>query len=134
MRIATAICGLMLSIGLLSTAAADDLTVDTAPPVVVKTTPEAGAKGVDPGLATITVTFNKDMTDRSWSWAMQSTASFPKTTGEPSFAADKRTAQLPVKLEAGRAYTVWINSAKQTNFKDAAGRPAVPYLLVFETR
>ena len=39
----------------------DDVTLDNAPPVVVKTTPEAGATEVDPTLSEIRVTFSKKM-------------------------------------------------------------------------
>jgi hypothetical protein len=38
---------------------------------------------------------------------------------------------LPVKLEPGRTYALWLNSG---NFKDSGGQRAVPYLLVFETK
>ena len=31
-------------------------------------------------------------------------------------------------------YALWLNSAKFGNFKDAEGRAAVPYLLVFKTK
>jgi RNA polymerase sigma-70 factor (ECF subfamily) len=41
---------------------------------------------------------------------------------------------LPVRLEPGKVYAIWLNSGKFTNFKDADGQSAVPYLLVFKTR
>ena len=44
-----------------------DPTVDSLPPVVVKTVPEAGAKDVPSGITEIKITFSKDMADRSWS-------------------------------------------------------------------
>lgn len=110
------------------------LTVATAPPVVIKTTPEAGAADVDPNLKTIKVTFSKDMTDGSWSWVKLSDESFPKSDGKPHYEKDKRTCVLPVKLEPGKAYTIWLNSEKFGNFKDTDSRSAVPYLLVFETK
>jgi hypothetical protein len=47
---------------------------------------------------------------------------------------DGKTCVLPVKLEPGKTYVSWLNSQKFGNFKDADGRSAVPYLLVFETR
>ena len=37
---------------------AEDLTVATAPPVVVKTVPQAGAADVDSGLKSISVAFS----------------------------------------------------------------------------
>src|SRR6478735_8616858 len=44
------------------------MTVDTAPPVVVKTVPEAGTVGVDAKTTEIRVTFSKPMANGSWSW------------------------------------------------------------------
>jgi hypothetical protein len=41
---------------------------------------------------------------------------------------------MKVRLEPGRTYAWWLNSDKFKNFTDLAGRPAVPYLLIFETR
>jgi RNA polymerase sigma-70 factor (ECF subfamily) len=113
---------------------ADELTVKTAAPVVVKTVPQAGADDVDPKLTEIRVTFSKDMTDDSWSWATLSEETFPKVDGKPKYLKGRRTCVLPVKLEAGKTYAVWVNSEKFDNFKDADGRPAVPYLLVFQTK
>lgn len=121
--------------GLIGAAArADDITLETVPPVVVKTVPEAGAGEVDPKLTEIKVTFSKDMQDASWSWATLSKESFPKMDGKPKYLADKRTCVLPVKLEPGKTYAIWVNSEKFGNFKDADGRSAVPYLLVFKTK
>ena len=121
--------------GLISTAAcADDVTLESVPPVVVKTVPEAGAGEVEPNLTEIKVTFSKDMNDGTWSWTTLSKESFPKLDGKPKYLADKRTCVLPVKLEPAKTYAIWLNSDKLGNFKDADGRPAVPYLLVFKTK
>ena len=54
--------------------------------------------------------------------------------GKPKYLADKRTCVLPVKLEPGKTYAIWVNSEKLGNFKDTDGRSAVPYLLVFKTK
>jgi hypothetical protein len=121
--------------GLLGAAArADDVTLESVPPVVVKTVPEAGTAEVDPKLTEIKVTFSKDMQDDSWSWVMHSKESFPKMEGKPKYLADKRTCVLAVKLEPGKTYAIWLNSEKLGNFKDRDGRSAVPYLLVFKTK
>lgn len=113
---------------------ADDVTLESVPPVVVKTVPEAGASDVDATTTEIKVTFSKEMTDGTWSWSIVSKESFPKTSGKPKFLADKKTCVLPVKLEPGKTYAMWINSANFGNFKDSAGNSAVPYLLVFRTK
>lgn len=119
---------------LLSEANAQDMTLDAARPVVVKTIPEAGADGIDPSTTEIRVTFSKNMRDGSWSWCTLSTETYPGTGGAPKYLEDKRTCTLPVKLQPGKTYAVWINSEKFYDFKDAKGQPAVPYLLVFKTR
>ncbi len=108
-------------------------TIDTLPAVVVETVPLSGDTKVDPSLTEIRVTFSKQMMDQSWSWSQLSDESFPTTTGKPRYLADGRTSVLPVTLKPGKAYAVWLNSAQFGNFKDAQGRPAVPYLLIFET-
>jgi hypothetical protein len=115
-------------------ALADEVTLETVPPVVVKTVPQAGAGDVDPKITEIKVTFSKDMQDGNWSWATLSKESFPKMDGKPKYLADKRTCVLPVKLEAGKTYAIWVNTEKFVNFKDSDGRSAVPYLLVFKTK
>jgi RNA polymerase sigma-70 factor (ECF subfamily) len=114
----------------------ESITVQKVPPVVVKTSPAAGADDVDPALSEIKVTFSKEMTDQSWSWSQLSDESFPKTVGDKPihYEKDKRTCVLKVKLEPGKTYAIWLNSDEFKNFKDADGRPAVPYLLVFKTK
>lgn len=117
-------------------AIAQEITVATAAPVVVKTIPQAGSTDVDSALAEIRVTFSKDMKDGSFSFVKASDRSFPKIAGQIRFdkPAEPRTCVLPVKLEPGRDYAVWINTERFRGFSDANGRPAVPYLLVFRTK
>jgi RNA polymerase sigma-70 factor (ECF subfamily) len=113
---------------------AQEITLESVPPVVVKTVPEAGSSEVDPATTEISVTFSKAMQGGSWSWVTVSQESYPETPAEPRFVEDQRTCVLPVKLQPGRTYAVWVNSQRFRNFKDARGQPAVPYLLVFKTR
>jgi hypothetical protein len=47
---------------------------------------------------------------------------------------DKKTCVVEVKLQPKKTYVIWLNSQKFGNFKDADGRSAVPYLLVFQTK
>ncbi len=55
-------------------------------PKVVSTVPQTKAVEVDPGLAEISVTFDKDMmTKDQWSWVMESKDTFPEVTGPASF-------------------------------------------------
>jgi len=108
-------------------------SVKTMPPVVVKTVPVSGATAVDSKLKEIKVTFSKDMqTKKMWSFVQASKETFPKT-GAPKYK-DSRTIVLPVTLQPKKTYVIWINQGKHNSFRDASGNPAVPYLLVFETR
>jgi hypothetical protein len=107
-----------------------EMSVAVLPPVVVKTEPQSGDVTVDPSITEIKGTFSKKMMDKSWSWAG---ADESWVTGKPHYLADGRTCVLPVKLEPGKTYVVWLNSPKFRNFKDSRGQSAIPYLLVFET-
>lgn len=127
----SAFVALALAIG--AAALAAEVTLESAPPVVVRTMPLAGATDVDPGLTEISVTYSKAMMDRNWSWSTWGEENYPKTTGEAHYLPDGRTCVLPVRLEPGRFYAIWLNSDKFKNFQDSGGRPAVPYLLTFTT-
>jgi len=115
------------------TAASDASRLETAPPVVVKTEPQAGVADVDPGLKEIRVTFSKDMLDQSYSVGIVTKEVFPAITGKPKYLEDKRTCVIPVALEADHTYSMWMNTASLESFRDKDQRPAVPYLLVFKT-
>ena len=104
-------------------------------PVVVATVPTSGDMAVDSSLKEISVTFSEEMlTNRMWSWVMESKETFPQMTGKPRYLDDKKTCVLPVKLEPGKSYAIWINSAKFNSFRNKKHQPAVPYLLKFKTR
>ena len=124
---------LITLLAVLSPVFAADISLETAPPVVVKTVPMAGATDVDPTLTEIKVTYSKAMQDGSWSWSTWGEENYPETTGQPHYLRDARTCVLPVKLQPNKFYAIWLNSDKFKNFKDASGRPAVPYLLTFTT-
>lgn len=113
---------------------AQDFTVEMAPPVVVKSVPEAGMTDVDPALSEIKVTFSKDMRDGRWSWAQRGIAAYPEITGKIHYLEDKRTCVLPVKLKPGTTYLINVNSEKFNNFRDLHNQPSMPYTLVFKTK
>lgn len=115
-------------------APAEDIDLQSWVPVVIKTVPASGTVNVDPKTREIKITFSKDMMDGSYSLAYKAEKDqFPKLDGKPKFQ-DKRTIVVPVKLEAGRTYALWVNTETSTGFKDEDGRVAVPYLIVFKTK
>jgi hypothetical protein len=126
-------CFVVLTVALLSASAAHALNLEHQSPVVIRTVPESGAKNVDPALSEIQVTFDKEMTDKSWSWVQIAPENFPELVGEPRYLEDKKTCVVDVRLDAGKTYIIWLNTQKFSNFRDADGRPAQPYLLMFET-
>ena len=132
-RMATAmVCLILLSGGL---AWGQDVSVKSMPPSVVKTVPQSGVTNVDAVSTTqISVVFSKEMMAGSWSWAQVSDDTFPKMIGKPKYLDDKKTCVADVKLEPKKTYAIWFNTQKFAGFKDADGNPAVPYLLVFQTK
>ena len=118
----------------LSIGYASETDIEHMSPVVVKTSPESGAKNVDPSISEIRITFNKEMTDQSWSWVQVAPENFPELIGGPRYLEDRRTCVINVILEPGKTYIIWLNTQKFINFKDKDGHPARPYLLIFETK
>lgn len=112
---------------------AQAVSIDSLPPVIIKTVPQSGDTLVDVNLDKIKVTFSKDMLDGNWSWVQLSKESFPKLVGQPRFLTDKRTCVVKVNLEPNKTYVIWLNSGHYMNFKDTDLRPAIPYLLMFKT-
>ena len=111
-----------------------DATPRSVPPVVIQTYPRSGTDNVEPTINTLRVMFSRPMQDGSWSWSAWTPESFPPTNGAPYYLPGHRVCLLPVRLESNKVYAVWLNSDQFQNFKDADGRPAVPYLLIFKTR
>ena len=110
------------------------ISVGSMPPVVVKTVPTTGDTEVDPDIKEISVTFSKDMRIDRMAWVQISEDAYPETTGNAKYLEDKRTCVLPVKLEPGKTYVIWFNKGKYNSFRDLNNNPAIPYLLVFQTK
>jgi Tfp pilus assembly protein PilF/predicted Ser/Thr protein kinase len=108
-------------------------TLAGQPPVVVESFPVSGATDVPPGETEIRVRFSKPMSDGSWSWCTAWDNSTPEPIGTPHYLDDQRTCVMKVHLEAGQTYAWWLNTEAYQNFRDSAGRSAVPYLLIFKT-
>ena len=133
------VIGIALAATFLASAAIAQTTkqpsVKNMAPSVIKTVPVAGATDVDPGLTEITVTFSKDMmTDRMWAVCQISKETFPESAGNIHYLPDKRTCVVPVKLQPGKSYVLWFNRGQYNSFRDTGNNPAIPYMLVFETK
>ena len=112
-----------------------------AVPQVLRTTPAALADDVDPSLDKLTVTFDRPMMDKSWSWTQGDQAfsgrtgtTFPESAGQVSYDAARKTCTMPVKLEPGKVYWVGINGPSHKNFKSRDGMPAKQHLILFATK
>lgn len=104
-------------------------------PVVVSTFPASGAVDVEPGERTISVTFDRPMDPRGYTWGYAWEDSVPQVAGQPWFSEDRRTCFLKAILLPGRKYGYMINTGgRYNNFKDETGRPSVPYLFYFTTK
>jgi RNA polymerase sigma-70 factor (ECF subfamily) len=126
---------LIFSLAAFPVLAGGEISVETMPPSVIKTVPQAGDTRVDPSLKEISVTFSKDMkTNNQWSFLHYTLETFPQIDKNNIRYKDKRTCVLPVKLKPGKTYVIRINSQKYNYFQDKNGNSAVPYLLVFQTR
>lgn len=119
---------------------AQDRQADEAglPPRVLTAEPADRAVDVDFRLREIKVTFDRPMrTGRNHSWMiLREHGTYPGYEGspEPRWENDGRTCVLPVRLSPDTLYAVGINSYRHTGFRDAEGRPAVPYAWVFRTK
>lgn len=112
-----------------------------AAPRIVETTPAAFTNDVDPSLNKITVTFDRPMMDKSWSFTAgdktfsEKTGSmFPERTGDIAYDATRTTCTMPVKLQPGKVYWVGVNSPQHQGFKSESGTAARPYQILFATR
>jgi hypothetical protein len=133
-NVAVILTTVLVFIPLSDTARAQDVSVESLPPSVIKTLPTCGDTKVPATTTQIKVTFSKEMIDGNWSFVQISGDSFPEIIGQPRYLGDKRTCILTVKLKPKKTYVLWLNSQKFRNFKDTSGNSAAPYLLVFQTK
>ena len=101
-------------------------------PKVVKSSPENGAKDVDPDNAELRVVFDQPMSPRGRSVVNSRSRLFPEFVGQPAWEDDK-TFVWKMKLEPETDYWLSINGTRFTNFRGQNGEPAVPYPISFRT-
>lgn len=102
--------------------------------LVLRTSPANNSLNIDPNLSTIEIVFSQDISQQSWSFVAAPGGETPQISGDPSFP-DSRTCLLPVRLQAGKTYTLGINSASHTGFVSAANPNLIaePFTLIFST-
>jgi Tfp pilus assembly protein PilF len=128
----TATTVLVTMLGALATAPIAEVPADA--PKILRTTPADCATDVPDSLTRLTVTFDRKMKDKCWSWVQRYKDKFPQTAGTPSYDANATTCSFPVKLEPGKVYWVELNSPPYVAFQALDGTKAVQHVLVFATR
>lgn len=101
------------------------------PPVVIELSPAHQASEVDPNIAEIRVTFDRDMATRGYSLCGGG-PKFPKMRGKPRWL-NARTLVARVRLEADHEYEMSLNCRSATNFQAADGTPLAPVPWKFTT-
>ena len=103
-------------------------------PHVVSSVPSDGAADVDPAVGQIVVTFDAAMKTDGFSVLGAEGGTLPEFVGDEPFSfRDGKTFVLRVKLSAGTAYAVALNSARRQGFKSADGTPLAPTVIRFRT-
>jgi len=101
-------------------------------PRLVAVSPADGEMDVDPRLARIEITFDKQMgSGMSWTGYGEK---FPQGSAPAFWKDDRRTCVFPVKLKPDTEYEIGVNSVFNNNFQSADGVPAEPKVLKFKTR
>lgn len=103
-------------------------------PVVVKTEPQSGSADVNPEIGELKVRFSQLMDENCREIFSATGARLPFLTGPASLSFDGCTIVMPVSLQPGTVYAVWINGGVSQAFRNINGYSAAPYLLIFETR
>jgi hypothetical protein len=102
-------------------------------PKVVSLLPAATATGVDPGLKALAVTFDRPMQDGSWA-VVGGGPKFPKIAGRLSYDAARKVLTIPVELQPGTSYEMWLNRGKYDSFRSEDGVPLASVHWTFTTR
>ena len=116
----------------------EPLTLKTAPPVVVRTVPEAGSMIEADGLKEIRITFSKLM-HKGYAGVGTVTGTEAPRLWSGVFSPDGLVCTYKVEVMPGKTYALWFNSPDMSKnvvgaMCDPDHRKLVPYLLVFSTK
>ncbi|MBU1221936.1 Ig-like domain-containing protein [Myxococcota bacterium] len=110
----------------------EKVPVTASIPNVVAVFPQNSATTVNADVKELKVTFSEEM-DGGISFVKEKDDTFPQITGKHIWDKTRKTVTLPVKLQPGKSYLIWLNSEKFKNFKSTAGKPSAPYKWTFKT-
>ncbi len=101
-------------------------------PKVLSITPANGSTNVDPALTRITITFDRQMINGSWS-VVGGGPHFPKIAGKVYYEKDLKTFVMPVTLKPNWTYYFWLNRGTYNSFRSKAGVPLASVKVTFTT-
>lgn len=132
--VVAAIAALAMALDAVSQA---DAPAPPAWPVVIRSSPEHGARDVDSSIEFIEIEFDRPMAE-GMSWT-GSGPLYPLVSSQASWGLKpgvegRRICRLPVKLEAGRFYRVGVNATSFQNFESLDGMPAAHTAVWFTTK
>jgi hypothetical protein len=107
--------------------------IKTKGPKIASMVPANGSINVDPGLKTITITFDRPMRPRDMA-VLSNGKNFPELTGKAHFGKENKVFYIPVKLRAGKTYEFGLNAVDMWGFKSLEGIPLYPVAVTFSTR
>ncbi len=104
-------------------------------PKIVNTFPKNKAKGVDPNITQVYITFDIPMGD-GMAWAQRSNQTALDFDEEKNvfWTTDKKTCVAPVRLMSGKTYETLMNFKPFIGFASEAGVPSEGFFYTFSTR
>lgn len=101
-------------------------------PSILNSNPRSGDTSVDPSLTTATVTFDRLMTPSGFLTGRRPLLPVPE--GATLVWRDRRTVEIPIKLEPGKMYAIGVNGPEYRVLKTSAGMPFPPRVITFCTK
>jgi uncharacterized protein DUF4932 len=102
-------------------------------PKVLRLEPANLASDVDPALAAIVITFDREMADGCWA-VVGGGPHYPKFAGRPHYDDAHRVLTVPVELQPDWSYEFWLNRGKFDSFQSADGVKLRSVHVTFTTR
>lgn len=104
-------------------------TAIAAPPRITSLVPPAGERAADTTLSRIELQFDQRMAP---SVTIHSD-DMPEITGTPSWDSSRTRLRIPVRLQSGHWYQMFVNTPDDGGFQNLAGEPLAPMRWEFRT-